>query len=339
MTRTRKCARFLILALLLAACDAPVPQPQAVAGGDAEQGRVPLAWIDAPLDGSSIPLAPYEVVYHGGDWGGVAQIELSVNGQVVASESGFGSSQTLVTMRYVWTPPAPGNYTLRARTQNRWGDWGEHASATVTVGAEAETPPPTPEPAQEATPIPPTPVPPTPVPPTLTPIPPTPVPPTGTPIPTSTPTPTDLPPLIIRFPTATPAPQAPTMEAVSLARDTFYTDGTCGRQDNSLMVTVHDPNGVANVTFYYRLREKGGGATSDWMPVPVKPFSFSGRLVNPPSALWVWPILDASTVVVGVPLGYVYTMEYYVVAANTLGLTTQSPTYQNVTLDTHQCIK
>jgi hypothetical protein len=54
---------------------------------------------------------------------------MNVNRRVGASDIDFGSSQIFVTMHYVWTPPSPGNYTLRARTQNRWSDWEEYVSA------------------------------------------------------------------------------------------------------------------------------------------------------------------------------------------------------------------
>ena len=70
------------LLLLLSACNlpgtasTPTPVPQYGAA---------QAWIDAPLDGSTIPLDPYEIVMHAYDPGGVTQVELKVNGSLLAS--------------------------------------------------------------------------------------------------------------------------------------------------------------------------------------------------------------------------------------------------------------
>ena len=45
----------------------------------------PQAWVDAPLDNTTLPLAPYEIVFHITDQQEVTQGELSINNQVVAS--------------------------------------------------------------------------------------------------------------------------------------------------------------------------------------------------------------------------------------------------------------
>jgi hypothetical protein len=185
MNKTNVFILAILLAMMAAACNPQTPQQVAQAAG-------PRAWIDDPLHGSDLPLAAHEIVCHGSDPNGVSQLEIKVNGAVVASVPSADPSQTLVTARYTWTPPAPGNYTLQARAQGRSGTWGEPATAVVTVGGEVEPPAPTstPGPTAESTavvaptdaPVPPTS---TPVPPTWTPVPPTwtPVPPTWTPAP------------------------------------------------------------------------------------------------------------------------------------------------------------
>jgi hypothetical protein len=409
----KKTNLFLLLALLAALVTACGPQAQQVA-----QTSGPRAWIDAPLNGSSLPLAACEVVWHGAYAAGIAQLELSVNGSVVATIPNSDPAQTLVTARYTWTPPAPGNYTLQARAQSQPGDWGAPVTAIVTVGGETEvaevpaptqptdTPTLTPEgptavpeatiPAAADTPVPPTwtPVPPTstPVPPTWTPVLPTwtPVPPTWTPAPVlsadmepdtnrpgmdykdfdlSSPDPnlcrsaclsesgclaytyvkpgiqgasahcwlkTGVPPAVpdaccisgVKPVTVTPKPQAPTIKSVNHSLDIFYTNGACGRKDNMFQVIVEDPSGVASVTFYYRLKNKGTGATSSWTSVAMKSYG-----VN-----WLWPITDASKEIVGVTVATTYTMEYYAIATNVHGLTTQSATYADVTLEA-RCVR
>jgi hypothetical protein len=109
----------------MSGCDQSSPDAVALVGSH--------AWIDAPLDGSTIPLAPYTVVMHASDIAGVAQFELSVNGAVAATIPAVDVSATFAVAQYVWQPPAPGNYALAVRAQNDPGEWGSAASALVTV--------------------------------------------------------------------------------------------------------------------------------------------------------------------------------------------------------------
>ncbi len=106
----------------------------------------PGAWIDAPLDGSTIPLASYDVVSHASDPGGMSTFELSVNGQVVSTDPAGGdqAGQTIAHISQPWLPPAPGTYLLEVRAANGNGDYGPSAFAQVQVGdvAEAEIPAP-----------------------------------------------------------------------------------------------------------------------------------------------------------------------------------------------------
>jgi len=69
---------FFLLALLLAlsACNLPL---KITSSGTAK------AWIDAPLDGMQLPLSPYTLVFHSSDPVGVMKMEVSINGQVLAS--------------------------------------------------------------------------------------------------------------------------------------------------------------------------------------------------------------------------------------------------------------
>lgn len=295
------------------------------------QARGPRAWIDAPLDGSHLPLAAYEVVYHGTDPGGVTQLELSVNGAVVASSPSADAAETLVTVRYNWEPAAAGNYTLQARAQGRSGAWGEHATAVVVVG-EVETPTPTPTPSEEPTlpPTPETPVPtpeePAPVPPTDTPIPPTdtPVLPTPTPV-TPTPTPTPV------TPTPTP-PQGPTVTFMQATPDTIYSDGWCGENKVSLRVLVEDPSSITGVTVHYRLKDKSSGEETSWDSRAMT------RIAWEPETAANWIIqLDGQTDFAGTGWSREYTLQYYFVATNGQGISTQSDTFENVTLDTKVC--
>jgi hypothetical protein len=104
------------------------------------------AWIDAPLDGSQLPLAPVDIVAHASDLVNIVSIELSVNGNVIATMANSDSSRLLATAQQTWTPPAPGNYTLRARALNSSSVWGEYAQAQVTIGLVTASPTPVPNP-------------------------------------------------------------------------------------------------------------------------------------------------------------------------------------------------
>jgi hypothetical protein len=113
----------------LAACNLPGPDDAVAAAG-------PQAWIDAPLDHDTLPLAPYEIVAHASDPGGMAQIEISVDGAVIGTISG---SEPLLTARQTWTPPAPGEYLIQARALNSGGVWSDYAAVSVIVAGELAT--------------------------------------------------------------------------------------------------------------------------------------------------------------------------------------------------------
>ena len=108
-----------IFGLLLSAC------------GGSTSG--PLAWIDAPQHGSSHPVAPMDIVLHAADPGGVAAVELSVNGEVLSRRPPNDASAPLVTQHVDWDPQTPGEYLLTARAQNHAGAWSPAAVSNVTL--------------------------------------------------------------------------------------------------------------------------------------------------------------------------------------------------------------
>jgi hypothetical protein len=131
--------RYKFLVILLAACLAGGCNWPQKAMMLAETG--PQAWIDVPLDGSSLPVdQPYEIVFHNSDLSGVILGELSINGQVLQMLTNPDPKQTLANHRVPWTPTEPGNYTIRVRTQNGAGQWSDYFEVVVTVGGPSETP-------------------------------------------------------------------------------------------------------------------------------------------------------------------------------------------------------
>ena len=116
------------------------------------------SWIDAPLAGSSLSLGEVEVVSHSASTAGVAQVELSVDGDVVATDPVSEAGATLSTQRQSWKPSGPGNYTLAVRAKGGKGSWGEPSRVVITIGGEPTS---TPTPIAVATqPLPPRPPPP-----------------------------------------------------------------------------------------------------------------------------------------------------------------------------------
>jgi hypothetical protein len=127
----------ILIGVLLAGCNRTQALPSTVPA-------VPVAWIDAPLNGVTLPLASYPVVYHAADPGGVIGAEWSVDGVILASDANPDPSALLVTFQHPWSPQAPGEYTHRVRTQGTGGAWGEYAEAVVTIGDGTPTDTPTP---------------------------------------------------------------------------------------------------------------------------------------------------------------------------------------------------
>lgn len=215
----------LPLIIALAACNMPSSRPAVPvalnAGG-------PHTWVDAPLDQMHLPMAPYEVVFHGTDDAAVTNVELRINDQSVPVPPPQSGNPKLLTAKYMWSPPAPGMYVLRARSLNSAGTWSAEAAVTVWVeGVITPTHTSTPTGTITTTP-------------TLT--------------PTLTPTP------------VTPAPAGPlTIEFLGASPQEFYFGAeSCGPTSVNLQVRVSDPARILGVTLFYKLRAQGTGKYTDW---------------------------------------------------------------------------
>ncbi|MBI9049190.1 MAG: hypothetical protein JEZ00_07215 [Anaerolineaceae bacterium] len=145
---------IMILSILFTSCSMPgkTAPGQAYLVGDSQ----PQAWMDAPLNESYIPLAPYEIVYHISGQEGIAQGELSIDNLVVESLPNPDASKKLATLKYLWNPPDPGTYLLSVRAQGTDGAWGSEAQSVVYIGESTATPTsvetPTPTPTHTPTP-------------------------------------------------------------------------------------------------------------------------------------------------------------------------------------------
>lgn len=133
--RRLQCAIALWLAsLLVTAC-----------GGTLSGPRV---WIDDPLPGANLPIETVLVQSTSAAEGGIAEVSLQVNGEVVRTDSPASEGEDLVSFGQPWDPPGPGSYRLRVVATSADGDIASSRTVTVSVGQ----PSPSQSPTQEETP-------------------------------------------------------------------------------------------------------------------------------------------------------------------------------------------
>jgi len=123
-------ATLCLLASACAPAGASLPESDLPAP---EANAAPQAWIDAPLNGATLPLGEIEIISHAASPRGIAQVELSVDGVVVRSDPNPSKSEALSLVRQKWQPRAGGTYLVTVRAQNISGDWSAPASVTLTI--------------------------------------------------------------------------------------------------------------------------------------------------------------------------------------------------------------
>ncbi len=72
-------------------------------------------WIDAPLDGEQLPLAPYEIVFHANDPLGVHGVEILINNQTLQLNPAL-DGKPMQEIHTMWIPEKPGEYAITAYT-------------------------------------------------------------------------------------------------------------------------------------------------------------------------------------------------------------------------------
>jgi len=114
----------LLLAWLLAGCSLP-----------SSGGPSPHTWIDAPVEGLVLPLAPVIVQSHASDLAGVAQFELYVDGVLVSTDLSLDlTAGALVSISQTWTPTSFGEYMLEVEAVNTAGAKGRSLPVIVVIG-------------------------------------------------------------------------------------------------------------------------------------------------------------------------------------------------------------
>lgn len=111
----------LILVILLTSCRSTGPGP--------------ASWIDKPLDRSSYPLEPLEIIAHASSARGVQSIEFAVDDQVISTvQVGKGRFELASQL---WQPDEPGVYTVKVASIDVDGNRGSQAVSIVYVGEGA----------------------------------------------------------------------------------------------------------------------------------------------------------------------------------------------------------
>lgn len=105
-------------------------------------GPGPRVWIDSPLDGSNADMAPLVVQSHAASAGGTAQVVLLVNDAQVSVDNSSDPAEDLAAFNQVWSPDAPGDYTLQVVATDHDGNQGRSNRVTVHIGAGPTSTPP-----------------------------------------------------------------------------------------------------------------------------------------------------------------------------------------------------
>jgi hypothetical protein len=105
----------------------------------APAGAGPQAWIDIPLDNTTLPLETLNIAAHAADAAGVASFEFFVDDQNIQTASTQEHKQ-LESMQVAWTPPGPGTYRIGVRATSTTGTTSALATAQVTISGKPATP-------------------------------------------------------------------------------------------------------------------------------------------------------------------------------------------------------
>lgn len=127
----------LALALLL-------PLMSACGGPGASSGA-PSVWIDVPVDNLELPeLREVQIEGHASSSQGISQVQVRVNGELLASLDMPSSAAGLARFGTRWTPPGLGDYTIEVVAITDEGISSEPDRARIRFGVAPTQPGPTP---------------------------------------------------------------------------------------------------------------------------------------------------------------------------------------------------
>lgn len=95
----------------------------------------PRVWIDAPGDGSLVPLGTnIMVISHAYARQGIAEVVLSINGEAYRRDVPSTPGEEFVQLSQDWLPTEEGTYVVQVQTYDVAGQVSNSASITVRVG-------------------------------------------------------------------------------------------------------------------------------------------------------------------------------------------------------------
>ena len=109
--------KFFFLALILLALSLTACGAEGVPTDLDALGEGPTTWIEYPPEGEIFSMGAIPIVVYAADAGGVASIEINIDGQPVPAGqllSLAGGSSTLVSTEVLWQPPREGEYMITA---------------------------------------------------------------------------------------------------------------------------------------------------------------------------------------------------------------------------------
>ncbi len=168
-TRVIVVVGLMLTLTLVAGCGSKSDATSTAEPTTTSSNQPPSARINAPAEGEVLGVGvPVQIDVTALDDQNVTSIELYVNNALLESRPlSAASAQTAVRELFTWTPNAPGDYLLQARSYDKQGLVGTSPAVTVQVGGEslpsptsAEPPPASPQPSATTVPATSTPPPP-----------------------------------------------------------------------------------------------------------------------------------------------------------------------------------
>lgn len=130
--RARQITFVLLLCALVTSCSSPVEQ--VAASGS------PQIWIDLPIDGSVLPLAPVDILVHASSGPDIASLEYYVDDTLIATVDVETDEDGLVADAAQWEQVTAGEHVIQVRAQDSSGAWSDPAQARVHLGEPTSIP-------------------------------------------------------------------------------------------------------------------------------------------------------------------------------------------------------
>ncbi len=123
-------------------------------------------------------------------------------------------------------------------------------------------------------------------------------------------------------PSPTPDVQGPNIAAISKSVESIYDGTTCGVASNTINASITDPSGVSEVVLWYRASKNSPAKTGEWRSIAMTKTSGNSYQA----------LLGVTQLTSSLTLYTDGTVEFYIIAKDGIGNTTQSGTLTFVTI-------